>query len=83
LNNNVNLCFQTWKYVPSNFGIWLTLIFVWNILMYYFNECVACTEANRFVFKAINLTKHWGIVLVIQFFDYVESNVVRFFFNIL
>jgi hypothetical protein len=21
LNNNVNLCFQTWKYVPSNFGI--------------------------------------------------------------
>jgi hypothetical protein len=28
LNNNVNLCFQTWKYVPSNFGIWLMSIFV-------------------------------------------------------
>jgi len=83
LNNNINLCFQTWKYVPSNFGIWLMSIFVWNILLHYFNESVACAEANPFVFKAINLIKCWGIiVLVIQFFHYVESNVVRFLYTI-
>jgi hypothetical protein len=81
LNNNVNLCFQTWKYVPSNFGIWLMSIFVWNFLMHYFNEYVACAEANPFVF--INLIKRWGIiVLVIQFFHYVESNVVSFLYTI-
>lgn len=83
LNNNVNLCFQTWKYDPSDFGIWLMSNFVWNILVHYFNECVACVEVNLFVFKAINLIKHWRIIVfVIQFFHYVESNVVRFLYTI-
>jgi len=75
--------FPNMENVPSNFGIWLMSNFVWNILMHYFNEFVACVEASPFVFKAINLVKRWGIiVLVIEFFHYVESHVVRLLYTI-
>jgi hypothetical protein len=51
--------------------------------VHYFNECVACVEANLFVFKPINLIKRGRIIVfVIQIFHYVESNVVRFLYTI-